>query len=217
MRDLERVRYVAANYGHLQGLRKAPLGLFVWLLAAAGALALAWDPEGDAVVPAAYVYAVVALIVALFAGALALHGRIRVYYERRYGSVGPHPRVPTRRKVLYGAIVLAVLNSAPVFIMLLGVAMLFAHWPERRFQAHYVGLGALLVGYGLVFLVGLALALTLFPGLLDVVFGLHYFGRLITLGALGLYFVVGGLLDHLLLVRTMGAAPDGEGSDSGAF
>ncbi len=64
MRDLERVRYVAANYGHLQGLRKAPLGLFVWLLAAAGALALAWDPEGDAVVPAAYVYAVVALIVA---------------------------------------------------------------------------------------------------------------------------------------------------------
>ncbi len=48
MRDLERVRYVAANYGHLQGLRKAPLGLFVWLLAAAGALALAWDPEGDA-------------------------------------------------------------------------------------------------------------------------------------------------------------------------
>ena len=207
LEDLERVRYVAANYGHLQGLRKAPVGLFVWLLAAAGALVLAWEPEGDAaVVPAAYVYAVGLLVVALFVVALMLHGRIRVYYERRYGSVRPRPRVPTRRKVLYAAIVLAVLNSAPLFISLLGVAMLFAYWPERRFQAHYVGLGALLAGYGLVYLVGLAVALTLVPGLRDVFFGLHYFGRLITLGALGLYFVVGGVLDHLLLVRTMGAA-----------
>ena len=213
LEDLERVRYVAANYGHLQGLRKAPVGLFVWLLAAAGAFGLAWQPEGDAaVVPAAYVYAVALFIVALFVGALALYGRIRVYYERRYGSVRPRPRVPTRRKVLYGTIVLAVLNSAPLFILLLGAAMLFAYWPERRFQAHYVVLGALLVAYGLVFLAGLALALTLAPGLMDVFLGMHFLGRLITLGALGLYFVAGGVLDHLLLVRTMGAAP-GEGGD----
>jgi hypothetical protein len=132
--DLERVRYVAANYGYLQGSRKAPVGLFIWLLAAAGAFGLAWQPEGvGPVVPAAYVYAVVLLVVALFVAALALHGRIRVYYERRYGSVRPRPGVPTRRKVLYGAIVLAVLNSAPLFILLLGAAMLFAYWPERRF------------------------------------------------------------------------------------
>lgn len=210
MRDLERVRYVAANYGHLQGLRKTPLGLFVWLLAMAGALALAWEPEGDAVVPAPYNYAVTLLIVALFVGALALHGHIRVYYERRYGSVRPGPRVPARRQVLYGVIVLAVLNSAPLFIFLLGAAMLFAYWPERRFQAHYVALGALLMGYGLVFLVGLVVALTLVPGLRDVFFGLHFLGRLITLSALGLYFFAGGVLDHLLLVCTMGAAPGEE-------
>lgn len=210
MRDLERVRYVAANCGHLQGLRKASVGLFVRLLAAAGAFGLAWRPEGDAaVVPAAYVYAVALLVVALFVGALVLHGRIRVYYERRYGSVRPRPRDPARRKVLYGAIVLAVLNGAPLFILLLSAAMLFTYWPERRFQARYVGLGALLVAYGLVFLGGLAVALTLTPGLMDLFLGVHYFGRLITLGALGLYFVVGGALDHLLLVRTMGSAPEG--------
>jgi hypothetical protein len=73
-----------------------------------------------------------------------------------------------------------------------------------------VVLGALLVAYGLVFLAGLAVALTLAPALMDVFLGMHFLGRLITFGALGIYFVVGGVLDHILLVRTMRTTP-GEG------
>lgn len=41
-RDLERIRYVAANYEHLQGLRKVPLGIFFLATLSVAALYLLW-------------------------------------------------------------------------------------------------------------------------------------------------------------------------------
>lgn len=40
--DLERIRYVAANYEHLQGLRKVPLGIFLLATLSAAAFYLLW-------------------------------------------------------------------------------------------------------------------------------------------------------------------------------
>lgn len=211
--DLERVRYVTANYDHLQGLRKAPVGLFFLLLAVVGAYTLLiWRPEGGADVPAAYGYAFLPTVVMLFVGTVVLYYRISGYYERRYGSVKLFLQVPMRRQVLIGVVVLCVFLSSSLGLLLFGMTVLIAYWPERRFQRHYVAMGALIVGYALFGMAGLYLSLTLLPGLLDVMLALGYFGRLITLSIVGLYYIVGGFLDHLLLVSTMKLLPkEGDG------
>ncbi|MDP9457863.1 MAG: hypothetical protein M3Q60_19305 [Actinomycetota bacterium] len=217
MRDLERIRYVAANYGRLQGLRKLPVGLFFLLWVAALVSTLVWTRTlEDTVVPAGYVYAVLCLVVMIFVGSVLLYDRIGVYYERRYGSVERFSRVPARRKALYAAIVLAVVLGSSFGLLVLGVAMMVAHRPERRFQTHYLAMAALLVGYGLFHMVGLVVSVTLSPDLLDAMLVLHKWGRLITLPVLGLYFLVGGVLDHLLLTGTMKALPEEEEQDGGA-
>ncbi len=124
MRDLERIRYVAANYGRLQGLRKLPVGLFFLLWVAALVSTLVWTRTlEDTVVPAGYVYAVLCLVVMIFVGSVLLYDRIGVYYERRYGSVERFSRVPARRKALYAAIVLAVVLGSSFGLLVLGVAM----------------------------------------------------------------------------------------------
>ena len=51
VQDLDWVRYVTANYNHLQGLRKVPIGLFLFLLLTAPLLLTRiWQPKEDAVV-----------------------------------------------------------------------------------------------------------------------------------------------------------------------
>jgi MFS family permease len=208
--DLERVRYVAANYERLQGLRKLPIGVLLVSLVAALVLARAWTPE-DAVVPAVYVYVVLGLIVMFFVGAFFLYYSISAYYERKYGSVEHFRRVPLRRKLLSGALVLAVILSTSFGLLLLGVAALIVYWSERHFRSHYVIMAALMIGYGTFHMLALIAGLTIIPGLWTVAWKLYELGRLITLTTVGLYLIVGGILDHRLLVRTMKRLPEEDG------
>lgn len=214
MDELERIRFVTANYGRLQGLRKLPLRLFILLLVAALVVALYWPVDEGAIVSTLYVELVLTFITMVFGSIIFLYFHIRAYYERRYGSVEPLFHITMRRKVLYAAIIVTALNSTSFFILLMGLAMLFVYWRERSFQMHYVVMAALAISYGFLHGVGLPLSLTIFPSLFDTIWWLYEKGRLIALTFIGLYFVVGGVLDHLLLVRTMKSVP--EEADGGA-
>lgn len=210
MRDLERIRYVAANYGRLQGLRKVPLGLVILSLVALLLVALAWPVEEDLIVPVGYAVLVLAAILAVFLGAFLLYFRISGYYERRYGLVRQRfSRVPLRRKALYWMMFVAVALGGSLALLLLGAAMLAAYWPERRFRAHYVVMAALIVGIGLAHMVCVVVYLTNGAWLWPVgeFAGL---ARNYAWTALGLYFLVGGVLDHQLLVRSMKDLPEEE-------
>ena len=90
-RDLERVRYVAANYEHLQGLRKVPLGFLLLLTVCAALLTVYWTSINGRV-PESYVSGGFALIFALVVVSIVLPHFISVRYERRFGTVQRYSR-----------------------------------------------------------------------------------------------------------------------------
>lgn len=213
-RDLERIRYVAANYEHLQGLKRLPLGIFLLALVSAIGLSLAWTEARGGMLPGAYVLGAVALIFALFVAGIALPHFISAHYERRYGTVQRYRPMPRKRKVLYAAMALALFFGGSLPLLAMGVAMVVAYWPERRFQGHYVVIGAADIG---VFLAH-TMSVLPYPSASAWIWpsgamlsGVPSMSILISVAA---YLIVGGLLDHLLLVRTMRTAP--EEGDAGA-
>lgn len=206
--ELERVRYVTENYPRLQGLRKVTLGLLMLLLVGMFVFFLVRPPESDAVLSTLSIQTFLAVIAAVFAGAFGLYFWIKDYYDARYGSVISFESVPTRRKVLYVAMVLAVLNSSVGFILFMGIAMYVAYWRDRHFQMHYVALALTSIAWSLLFVMGMAASFAGGSEFMDIALWVYEWGRLFTLTIVGLYFVGGGVLDHLLLVRTMKFVPE---------
>ena len=213
-RDLERIRYVAANYEHLQGLRKVPLGIFLLVLAAVIVLSWFWSEIGGRMVPSPYVVGLVAAIFVLFIAGIVLPHFISIHYERRYGTVQRFRPVARKRMVLYVTMVLALILGGTLPLLAMGVAMMVAYWPERRFQGHYVVIGAVAVGVFLAYAASIAVYLATNGGSWPTGgtgFVLPSVSPVIFVAA---YLIVGGVLDYLLLVRTMKTAP--EESDAGA-
>ena len=208
VRDLERVRYVTENYEDLQGLTRVPAGLmvlFVYVFVVVTNFEITTKLVADVV-----------LTLALLVGVLLIVGffGIRRYYRNRYGRVRVVPRVFRRRRAYGGLVTLVAMlvtsylalwvyeiqnfELYPFLFIGLGAMEVADRWPELRFRPHYFVLGSLMVLFGLILLVlmfqGNQYSETLFLHLLMSIFVLQ--------------LVVGGILDHLLLVRTMKRLPE---------
>ncbi|CAN5911525.1 hypothetical protein BH23ACT11_BH23ACT11_17120 [soil metagenome] len=211
IRDLERVRYVTENYENLQGLTRVPIGLallMVWAFFLTTGFEISSQPVAN-----------IFITVGLLTGGLLilLFFRIRKYYTRRYGQVRVIPRVFRRRRAAGGAVALTILVAGyfltlwmgpleqlePLLLVLLGLGVMemIDRWPERRLRPHYLVVGALVALSGLAMLF-LVLSGMQYPDLLV----LHLMTAFI-----GLILVIGGILDHLLLVRTMKSLPGDNG------
>lgn len=200
VRDLERVRYVAENYEQLQGLRNVPIGLMVLL---AGVFTL--FPSGLAyfgpVISEAFIYLLFVVLIAT----VLLYSFIGNYYERRFGLVRTFSlnkkqavAVATLSIVLLvvGSINLAFQPSIHMIWLVWGLSVTSIHWWERHFRMHYVVIGVLVVGVSFLPLLGItSVSLSYETG------GLLVF--------LGIFYVVGGVCDHLLLMRAMKFLPEG--------
>ena len=110
--------------------------------------------------------------------------------------------------------VLVLLLGGSLPLLAMGIAMVVAYWPERRFQGHYVFIGAVAIGVVLAH----SVSAFVYPSASswiwptgDELSGVPAIFAMILVTA---YLIVGGILDHLLLVRTMKTAP--EEDDAGA-
>ncbi|MCC6189516.1 MAG: hypothetical protein IT318_10795 [Anaerolineales bacterium] len=195
MYDLQRVRFVTGQFYYLQGLRIVPIGLYLVLLATG------WlGRQGDCTLQ------LPALLLAL-----ALYFVAGRYYERRFGRVQRQSqRAAEALLVLVALIVFLAANAIdavgqlPVSLTGLGMAsFLFAVYAVHgsRYRQHYA-----ILGVGMLVLSLLPLAWKQTGLSLDRVL----------LGAFGLAYVVGGVLDHLLLTRTLKPLPDEQTHDQAA-
>lgn len=210
MRDLERVRYVTANYERLQGLKVVPSGVVLLLLSAL--TLLRFDLPGMAPEEEGALFGVLFFLGGIFGILVAtvLGWIVGGWYERRYGKVRRSP--PGRRAVallvvgtvaFWAAYTLDATLRPPVYLpcLVIGATGTVFWWPERRFRAHYLLAATAFVVVGLLPLFGvLPRGFASEPDLL--------------LALAGLSAVAVGVLDHLLLTKTMKALPEEE-ADAG--
>ncbi|MGF1473544.1 MAG: hypothetical protein ACFB50_17625 [Rubrobacteraceae bacterium] len=202
VRDLERVRYVTENYERLQGLRNVPLGLIAFVTGASMLLPSSSTYFGY-VVGEVFFYALILMLIAT----VLLYFVAGNYYERRFGWVQTFSMkrkqvvaVATAIGVLLGVGSVNLVFQPPIHMIWVvwGLSAAAIYWPERRFRMHYVAIGVLVVGASFLPLFGItSVSLAYETG------GLLAF--------LGVFYLVGGILDHLLLVRTMKHLPEDDG------
>lgn len=191
MLDLRRIEYVTSHYQEIQGLRIAPFGL--WLIGIS-ALAMA------GYVPARSPQAGAAILLGcLLSGLVVLvaYRAIGTRYERDYGVVRPL-REPKPRAlsgclsgagylfILYVAVMLGSRHVAAEVSLLLAGLLLVAAWRSRWYRKDYLALAAVLLG---------VYALPFGPA---------------AMASNGMVVIVGGLLDHFLLIDTLAHTPEDE-------
>lgn len=207
VRDMDRMRYVAANYERLQGLLTAVIGLF---LLGTGMLELVpwWAP--GSIVP-------LLLDLAFFGALIALYLKAWSYYKRTIGQV--RYNVVSRRDWLVGAAVLFYLaaifvlpdRGQPVYWsqLLLGLMLFVLMWPERRHRAYYLVVAASIAASSFLPLLGILPEPTrdaiIYHNALDP-------ARIVPRITVGLGLVIVGLLDHVLLIRSLPPASKHEAS-----
>jgi len=192
-KDLERIQALTANYFFWQGLRWVPMG--VALLA----LGLYWS--GWWRVPAQWEDA---LQMGILGVTLAISGAFGRYYRRRFGAVHGVAGMHARRErikwtLVYPAMALSLVADtilAPP-VLLSGFVWAGGILAYRRStgggRAHYLVAAALLAALGLLPLLGLVT-----PGKALVS---------LFIAAVGIVFIIGGVLDHLELGRVLRPVP----------
>lgn len=188
--DLDRARYVAGRYRDLQGLRVVPWSVVfgLWALGESGLHLGPW-----------WLWALGISIVS----AVGLTVVLGPYYRRAFGSVDPRPEGWRRWGVVAAAGAAVVVTGAvdtawrmqPVSLTGLALAALIAavYWRWRRHARHHLAFAAVLAAVSLAPL-----------GAVAPVDGLHPLSSATgTSVAVAGFFLVGGLGDHLLLVRTL--------------
>ena len=202
--NLERVRYVTENYEQLQGLKMVPVGILMLTISALTLLRV--DLPGMSYKKETILFGVLLIIGGMLGIAVAslaawvIGGR----YERMYGKARQLPS--SRRMVVlvvlgwiafWIAPMTDVVLQTPVYpiYLVIGIAGIIFWWPEKRFRVHYLVAAVTFLIVGFLPLTGML------PGnyteALWLLF-LHF----------GVSVVVIGLLDHLLLVRTLKAVPE---------
>ena len=195
-KGLRRVRYVTINYASLQGLKMVPLGLWLWLWAAGEA---GWWPWRNGWNPLLGLLALPpALVLRLVVGA---------YYARVFGRV----RSTSQRmgRTLFTGAMLIVVGfpwllisgcadaglQPPVSVLGLTAAGLLALWCSTgRLHRQYLVAAALIAVVSLLPLLRIISRDRLFGGVLCATFGT--------------VLVVGGVLDHLRLARSLNPLPE---------
>lgn len=192
--DLREVRAVTANYFFWQGLRWIPMGVALVVLAT-GLIARASTP------PAIREWGLWPVLMIAFWLSTSVLGR---YYRRTFGQVHPDPELHTRRTSIKWLVVYPAMLVSMVIDMKLALPILLSGlvWGAaieafRRStgsgRRHYTVAAVMLGAFGLLPLGGLI------PTGKD--------GVSLLIGAVGLIYIVGGILDHQALVRILGNAP----------
>ena len=199
-KNLERIRLVTENFHYLKGLLSLPLGFII--LFSAGGQAGWWS----LFIPGKWGYVEGATLLVL----IGLYWWISRYYHRTFGRVeytsSPSWKVVIWLFVVFAAVLVDGTSNVPVNMLGLAFAgiyfAIYTAWKERI--------------YYLVFSVVLAIVslLPLLPGIArtDALWGVTSAAFAFTLGA-GILVI--GVLDHLLLVRTLPPAPDEESTTAG--
>ena len=203
MENLKRTQVITANYRALQGLRLLPWSLWLLLIVITDTL--------NAVGPSAtrfFGYQCLFIIPGI-AVPWALSRLIGDYYNRTFGQI---ERLPRDRLVesLFGIVLMAgmyvaILVDAQQFlpVSLLGLVMaafmLIQWWTTGRFLSHTLLFAALFVGMALL-------------PLFDIFADGDWFDPLSRWLLLVLIVVgcIGGVLNHVTLVRNLNALPQGE-------
>lgn len=199
-RDLAQIRYVTENYQQLQGLRWVPLGVALLL---ATPLYAGWEFTQSGVLLALWV-----LPVAVGLGLWWLVGR---YYTRTFGHVQPiaRPKRTWREETVVWALLLAAIvvprgtgsDRLRLLLITLVVLAFIVFYLRRtgnlRLRPHWIVLPTVLAA------VNLAL-LTPLPFLRPDHWPFHTLFA-IWVASIGVGMIVGGLLDHLLLLHTIGS------------
>jgi hypothetical protein len=200
---LRRVQYVTRHYRELQGLRYVPFAI----AGMSAALLAGGLPAGGGLVEAA------AGIVILGAS-FGLGPLIASYYTRTYGRVTPsHGAARGRAAGIATVVAIGLLfvtlrqlspdQSGRLFVEILTLAFAVVllvgfGWGERLLlRPYWAVMGAALLLFNLVLLF-------LAPGSLSAPFGVTGLNALtlLYLAPLALALAIGGVLDHLLLLRT---------------
>jgi hypothetical protein len=217
--QLQRIQFVTTYYDWLQGLRFVPVGLLS--LGVAVWLAL---PGQEADVSAQRTRVRLVLGVGLIL-ATALYALLGAYYRRRFGVVRMSPSTRQRMQralgVSMGVGLLAGILSAllrassasltqgPVSWLLLLAGLSIAwywHW-SGRFAHHYLAVAAGLAGLALLQGVDANPVCALLRTLPFTTDG--HCAAVTLSGAVGLAVIGLGVLDHRLLVHTLGSEPEG--------
>ncbi|HKE99147.1 MAG TPA: hypothetical protein VKG45_09485 [Actinomycetes bacterium] len=207
MQDPQRLRFVASRFNHLQGLVAVPPGAAL----AINAL-LAIRSPGHSVLSTPLQALVLA--VGLLAGLAFIP-----YYRRTFGQVHPAPWTRTRDARAAGIFIaiglvwfgVVIGFQLPESLGLVGLGAAFGGIVlanAKRYgglQLLWATWAAAITGIGLLSLLGLLPDTP--TGKLSSQSGLNW-SQL----AWGLAWVVGGILDHLVLVRTMRSAQVADGS-----
>jgi hypothetical protein len=195
VQGLRQVQYITTNYAGLQGLKMVPLGLWLWLWAVGEA---GWWPWRNDCNPL--------LNLLTLPMALALWLIVGAYYTRAFGRVRPTSH-RMGRTLFTGAMVLVVsfpwllisgyadaALQPPVSVLGLTAAGLLALWCSTgRLHRQYLVAAALIAVVSLLPLLGIISRDQLFGGVLCA--------------TLGTVLVVGGVLDHLRLARSLKPLP----------
>jgi hypothetical protein len=219
LRERRKLRYLASRFEALKGLQIASFGLFLFCLGS-GMLRMAWEHGRDVPLTAGWLVGFALLFLLMFTAGV---GEILApLYYRRYGSVAPDRRrlaahlltltpwllplwvliaAATLRLISIGVMLLVCTAMAAV-VVLVAVTWLHGATPRELFTAAWFGL------VGTVWY--------LVPGLPahGVPQTSNYFIRAgVATGwacaALGAAWLVGGLLDHAVLVRLLRSTASG--------
>ena len=190
---LRQIRTITKNYPAMRGLQGVPVGLFCFFIAAFQLYRFRLPQQWSEVIQ------FMALLG--FVGALALYPVIGNFYDRRFGCVRRAKRNRLNTMIMIGcssALLLAVLHldngmNLPVSATGLYISIcFFVLWLRTdSFRMHILMLALLLTLMSFLPLLGFASASKLF---LPANGGFAL--------AFGLLLTVGGLCDHLLLLRT---------------
>ena len=193
LQELRRIHIVTKNYAVLRGLQGVPFGL-LFLLVAAFELRWLSLPYGslDLTIFIGFV---------MFFVALALHPIVGRYYDRMFGSVQQASNDPLNKWITGLSFVVLFVGgeridktlTLPISATGLSIALilLVCWWQTNAFRTHLLVLGLVTAFLSLAPLAGLTTFHTLFiPG--------HGGYELVY----SVLLTVGGLCDHLLLLRT---------------
>jgi hypothetical protein len=197
MKDLERMRVIAAHYRSLQGLRMLPW--FLWLLVVGAVNPVMGLPQGRLDYQCL-------LITPGIAVPWLLSRLIGAYYDRHFGRVEGLP--PRNRPVevlanvlsvviIYIGFVIDTLEWLPISVLglIMAAAFLAEWWRSDRLLNHSVVFAVLLV----------ALSLLPLAGMPDGVHWTRLLGGFIVLIVPGIILSISSVLNHIALVRNLKA------------
>lgn len=201
LQDLKRIRYIAGHYNALRGLKLLPVGLgliaiAIWSFWLRAAILPGGENAWEDIVAFLLMYSVV----------FALEQLTERYYRRKFGQVVMPPQEEASWRLMTILLFFIYIMGTGIdssfhpIISTFGLAaalfLCFYWWQMGREQTHYLVLGLLVAVVSMLPLCSSSLHAMLFLQ------GNAQYYHLVDLLA-GVIFFVGGIFDHILLMRAL--------------